>query len=179
MKTYISFLRGVNVGGKMLSMEKLKVLYTSMNLKNVRTYINSGNIIFTSNLSEEELTNKIEDKIKKNFGMEVDVMIRTKEELTLLLKTNPYNRKNTEGKYLAIGLFKNKIISQEKESLKKGLSGKEVYNIIGREIFICYPDGQATTKFSGAFIEKTLKTRVTIRNLNTMNKLLELSKVFN
>ena len=82
MNTFITMLRGINVSGqKKINMEELKALYESLNLKNVKTYIQSGNVIFEcSNSNISELTNKIEKMIKQTFSFSVTVIIRTKNE---------------------------------------------------------------------------------------------------
>ena len=101
---YVAFLRGINVGGhKKIRMVDLKAMFEMMKFSNVRTYINSGNVLFeTSDIDSEKLTKNIEEAITKTFGFEVKVMIRTIDELQDILDHNPYpNPADDEKMYIS------------------------------------------------------------------------------
>ena len=98
MKTYISMLRGINVSGqKMIKMAELKALYESLNFRNVETYIQSGNVVFESMMTNTaEVTKKIEDKIKQSFGFSAPVILRTQNEFLRVIEKNPFLTKSAE-----------------------------------------------------------------------------------
>ncbi len=171
-------LRGINVSGqKRIVMEDLKKLHESLGLENVQTYIQSGNVIFNS--SEKnilKLTSLIEEKIKKSFGFDVTVIIRTKDELFNAVKKNPFQQKkgyDTSRLYITLMSVKpDKTPIKEIEAVK---SKFEEINLTEKEIYFYCPDGYGKTKLSNNFFEKKLKVTATTRNWNTVNKLLELA----
>src|SRR6476469_9153966 len=91
MTTYICFLRGVNVGGnKMLKMAELKALFDSLRLRDAKTYLQSGNVVFRSDESDRAvLTQRIQDGIRKKSGLEVKIILRTAAELRKVIATTP------------------------------------------------------------------------------------------
>ncbi|MCZ2845162.1 MAG: DUF1697 domain-containing protein, partial [Candidatus Bathyarchaeota archaeon] len=96
MKTYISMFRGINVSGqKKIKMHELKTLYQSLDLKEVKTYIQSGNVVFRCpNTNSKELKDQIERKIKESFGFNIAVLIRTKDEFGKVIERNPFLKKD-------------------------------------------------------------------------------------
>src|SRR6476660_3277916 len=88
--TYIALLRGINVSGhKKIKMPELKAMFENLGFTNVRTYIQSGNVVFES-ATAEDLESKISTKIEVQFGFEVSVICRTSEEMEDVIKRNPY-----------------------------------------------------------------------------------------
>ena len=88
--TYIALLRGINVSGhKKIKMPDLKAMFEALGFTNVRTYIQSGNVVFESNFAAD-LESKISAKILEQFGFEVSVICRTAEELEQVIARNPY-----------------------------------------------------------------------------------------
>ena len=176
MKTYISMLRGINVGGnKKVSMEKLKKLYESLGLEKVKTYIQSGNVIFESTTTKTaELKKKLEEKISQTFGFEVIVIIRTVEEMEKVIDASPFKEKD-ENKILVTFLSDppKEIPLQEIEKVK---SASEEFSISGKEIYLFFPDGYGRTKLANNFFERKLKLAATTRNWRTINKLWELAQ---
>ena len=120
MTTYIAILRGINVSGKnKILMQDLIALFESLNFKNVKTYIQSGNVVFDSN-SLKNLETLIQQKIKEQFGFDVPVIVRTVDEITNILKHNPYlKQKNIELDKLHITFLSERPI---KENLTKILT---------------------------------------------------------
>ena len=92
MNIFVAFLRGINVSGqKIIKMEDLKKMFESLRYKHVTTYIQSGNVVFGSNISSSEsLRKEIEKRIMKEFGFEVPVIVKTIQELEEVIKKNPY-----------------------------------------------------------------------------------------
>src|SRR4030067_285857 len=95
MKEYVAFLRGINVGGNnIISMNNLKNALTKNKFKNVKTYINSGNIVFESNDEKKKVKEFFEKTIATHFKLTIDVTVKTQKELDEIIVNNPFNSKN-------------------------------------------------------------------------------------
>src|ERR1700687_5354673 len=99
MIKYVAFLRGINVGGKkLIKMEDLRRVVESLGLKNVRTFIASGNVLFeTSQTNRDALTRKIEKQLLTAFGHEVPVVLQRIDELKYILRVGPFNKIKSSG----------------------------------------------------------------------------------
>ena len=179
MPVFISFLRGVNVGGhNMIKMDALRALYESLGFRNPQTYVNSGNVVFhTKERNAALLTKKIQDSIEKNFSFRPTIVLRTAPELRATIAANPFaKRKDIEpGKFLVTFLAS----SPAEEALAAALKIKtdpEELRIVGSEAFIYFPNGMGRPKMSWPAIERALKTTGTGRNWNTVNKLLAIAE---
>ncbi|HEU0228644.1 MAG TPA: DUF1697 domain-containing protein [Arachidicoccus soli] len=179
MPIYISFLRGINVSGKrIIHMIELQALYELLDFQNVKTYIQSGNVLFLSKeISSEKLCKKIELAIKEKWGFFVPVIIRTPEELKSVITKFPFG-KEVEEKTRAVS-FLNKMPKESNlELLKNEIFEVDKFHIRGCEIYLHYPLGQANTKLTNNLIEKKLQVNSTIRNWKTIQKMIALSEVF-
>ncbi len=169
MAVFISLLRGINVSGqKKIKMADLKKLYESINLSDVETYIQSGNVIFKSNdIDAKEISTKIENEIKKQYGFDVKILIKTPSELKNIIKNNPFN----EEKVYVTFLFNNPEIISAAE-INKDLKESEKYKIHNDVIYLFCPDGYGRTKLSNNYFEQKLNVSATTRKWKTINKLL-------
>jgi len=175
MISYITMLRGINVSGqKKIKMDELKKLYESLGFSNVKTYIQSGNVVFESTDSNtSELTTKISGKINEIFGFEVPVIIRIKEEIKGVIDNTPYGNKDINK--LAV-IFLSGVPTQPPiEEINKVKDDSEEYFISGKEVYLYIPNGAARTKLSNNFFERKLKLSATSRNWKTVNKLMEIA----
>lgn len=174
MSIYISLLRGINVSGqKMIKMDKLKKLYESLGFKNVRTYIQSGNVIFESDQKDAlKLQKIIEKKIEEVFGFDVRVFVRTPEELKRVIDNNPFPGEE-KGWYFIFS--SSSCVGLPLEELQKAKADSEQFSVSEYGIYLLFPEGVGQTKLSNNFFEKKLKMNGTMRNWNTVNKILELS----
>lgn len=178
MATYVSMLRGINVGGqKKIKMKDLKELYESLNFKDVKTYIQSGNVVFRYPDSPVlELTEKIENEIKKVFDFHVPVFIRTKDELQDAVKNNPFKELDVDKLHVT---FLSDIPTEKPvKEIDKIKDKSEKFSIILKEIYLFLPHGYGRTKLSNEFFEKNLKVSATTRNWKTLNKLLDIANNF-
>jgi uncharacterized protein (DUF1697 family) len=180
MKRYVSMLRGINVSGqKKVKMADLKSLYESLGLTNVKTYIQSGNVIFESAISDVgELQRNIEQKIEKTFGFSVSVIIRTNKEFKRIIDHNPYigyDSPEDESKYLVTFLSRTPSGSTA-ETIQQFVKEPEAMFLRGKEIYLHCPNGYGRSKLSNIFFERKLSVTATTRNWKTVKKLYELSK---
>ena len=171
---YISLLRGINVGGqKKVPMQQLKGLYEKLGFTGVQTYIQSGNVIFTSNEKDAaKLREKIEGAIKKEFGFEVLVFIRTKDDFEKIVKNNPFTKQETESTYVTL---LSQAPAEIPADLDKFKAPNDKYKIINDVIYFYCPDGYGKTKLSNNLFEKKLNVNATTRNWNTINKLIQIA----
>jgi uncharacterized protein (DUF1697 family) len=171
MNHYVSMLRGINVGGqKRVSMQMLKETYSSMGFENIETYVQSGNVIFSSETSALNAKEQIEKEIKHVFGFDVLVFIRTGNELGSLVSNQPFKQKD-ESKLHVTFLSKRPKDIQMDELISARI-GAEDFVISGREIYLFCPNGYGVTKLSNSFFERKLKVPATTRNWRTVNTLL-------
>jgi uncharacterized protein (DUF1697 family) len=175
MKTFIVLLRAVNVAGKnSIKMAELKSHLENVNFQNVKTYIQSGNIILQSNLSSSDVLLKVREIINKYFGLFVQVFVLDRESLQQILVNNPFHNKE-EGHRIFITLLNKKPDSANLDKLALIDVGDEKYVIKNEVLYFYVPQGMANSKFSNPFIEQKLKVVSTGRNRNTMLKLTELA----
>jgi len=180
MHIYISMLRGINVGGsKKILMKDLISLYESLGFKNVRTYVQSGNVIFDdSEKNAGKLEEKIEKKIKVAYGYDVKVIIRKAEDLRKILAGNPFlKKKDVDTIRLYVTFLAGKPAKTKIDGLKDVKFAPDEFIIDGKEVFIYAPGGYGETKLSNNFFEKSLGVAATTRNWNSVNKLFEMASV--
>ena len=180
MQSYIAILRGINVSGqKKVLMEDLREMLKEMKLQDAKTYIQSGNIVFKSDgkLSNEKLAAKIEAGIKKKFGFDVPVIVRSEKEWEKAMASNPFlkdKKVNPERMYITfLSAPPEKKLADE---LKTFSSPPDQFHINGAEIFLHCPISYGETKLSNNFFEKKLKVIATTRNWKTVNTLLEMCR---
>ncbi len=175
---YLALLRGINVSGqKLIKMEALRELLKSNGLENVVTYIQSGNIIFDSDLNRKEIADKILDEIKAHYGFDVGIIILDQKSLSQAVNQNPFINEDCDTKRLYV-TFLNMIPSDEnKEKLHSASVGDDEFQIIDDVIYIMYSNSAGTSKLSLALIENRLKVVATMRNWNTTIKLLSMLEV--
>ncbi|MCL5992285.1 MAG: DUF1697 domain-containing protein [Bacteroidetes bacterium] len=178
METYISILRGINVSGqKKIQMADLKALYEELKLKEVITYIQSGNVIFKAEkkLSGTELSKRIEKKIFEKYNFDVPVIIRTISEMKKVLSVNPFlKQKGIDIESLYVTFLAETPMKADLEKIVKLDYTPDKFIIIGKEVYLHCPNGYGRTKLNNNFFENKLKVAATTRNWNTVNKLVEM-----
>ena len=180
MSKYIAILRGINVGtGRKVPMADLKKLCERLGLKQVQSYIQSGNLVFE--LHNPELIPELEARLQKTFsetfGFEIPVLIRTSEEWTNSIAQNPFlKEENVDIERLHLTCLKELPSPDLLEKIKAFLYLPDRYEIIGRDVFIFCAAGYGTSKLVNSFFESKLKTSATTRNWKTVMQLNEMTK---
>ena len=178
MIRYVVLLRGINVGtGRKVPMTDLKKLCESLGLKNVQTYIQSGNLVFE--LAQLEPISTLETRLQKvfseAFGFEIPVLIRTSEEWADSIAKNPFlNEENVDIDRLHLTCLKEMPSPELLEKIKTFQYLPDRYEIVGRDVFIFCAAGYGTSKLVNSFFESKLKTQATTRNWKTVMKLNEM-----
>jgi len=174
MPALIALLRGVNVGGNMLKMDRLREICAKLGAENPRTYVQSGNVVFEAAGAAAEWEAKIEKKLAGESRLPVSVIVRTAAEMNKLLAGNPFlKEKGIDTARLAVTFLEQSPAKPALAALGALEIGRERFHHAGRELYIHCPDGFANAKLYG--LEKVLKQRTTTRNWNTVIKLCEMS----
>lgn len=178
MKTYIALLRGINVSGqKIIKMEVLRKSLESLDLANVSTYIQSGNILFRSALADAgKLEALLHDHIEKEFGFDVSVLVVTPDDLRTVIAQNPFADEKIEEPQPYVSFLSQQPSEQNLEALQAMDFQQDRFIGIDKTLYIHYADGAGKTKLSNAVIERKLKLTATARNWKTVQKLLELAE---
>jgi len=173
MNTFIALIRGINVGGhKKILMADLKLLFESLGFEQVTTYIQSGNVVFSSE-KKVNLANKIAEAIEIKYGFKVPVLVKKGSELSEILSKCPFSDEKREKSYF---ILLKESPSQENIELTSGFSNpNEEFYIEGDCVYIFYSEGAGKAKMGNNFFEKKLKVIATARNFRTMTKLLTLA----
>jgi uncharacterized protein (DUF1697 family) len=175
-KTYVALIRGINVGGhKRVAMEDLRTVFRSLGCDEVRTYVQSGNVLLRSRETPSHLVGAAEASIESTLGVDVAVLIRTKEELARIVKANPFLAAGADPARLHVAFLAARPGTARARELSAKSFDREELRIAGREIFLHYPDGYGRSKLSNALVEKQLGVKATMRNWKTVTKLAELT----
>ena len=174
MKTYIALLRGINVGGhKKVPMAVLREVLTASGLENVKTYIQSGNVIFQStNKDAKALEHNIQKTILNGFDFEVPVLVKSKEEIKTIIDNCPFpEEKKIASYFILLSQIPEKDLIDEISEYK---ALNEEFIIANNCVYIYYAFGAGKAKLGVNWFEKKLKVKATARNYRTMLKLLSL-----
>jgi len=178
MPILISMLRGVNVGGhNKIKMDALRTLYESLKLQSPRTYVQSGNVIFrTTEKNSAALAQRIQNAIERKFGFRPEVILRTADELRATIAASPFAGRNLEpGKTLVTFLAGDPGASAG-ATLRSLKDFPEELHLLGRELYIYFPDGAGKSKLPWSKVDKLLQTAGTARNWNSVNKMLAMAE---
>ena len=176
MKTFIALIRGINVGGhRKVPMTELRVLLTDSGFLNVKTYIQSGNVIFQSAGTEKkDLEAHIHNVINDCFGFEVPVLVRTADDLKTMFNNCPFSEEEKVNSYFTmLSEIPDKNLAEE---ASKRIYPNEEFIIFKDCIYFYSSEGYGKVKFNLSYFEKKLKVNATSRNYKTIVKLLSLSQ---
>lgn len=177
MYTHLALLRGINVSGhNMIKMDVLKSLLENMGFQNVRTYIQSGNVFIDS---EEEhgasVGFAIKQELFKQLSLDVPIVVVSKQDIEQCFSANPYlKEKEVDEKKLYVAFLSKEFQPSAINELKISQFKPDEASIDKNRIFIKYAIGAGKTRLDQKYIEKKLNVIATIRNWNTVSKLLEM-----
>jgi uncharacterized protein (DUF1697 family) len=176
MKTYIALFRGINVGGNNpLPMKELVAVLEGLNLYNIKTYIQSGNVIFQSvEENSELLALKISKSIHHSHGFEPKVWLLDTTVLKKAIKSNPYSEAESEPNTLHLNFLATAPTHPDLKSLEFFKADNERFQLIDNVLYLHAPDGVGKSKLF-ANLEKKLGVPMTSRNWRTVCKLLDLA----
>lgn len=175
MKTYIALLRGINVGGKnKLLMKDLISILSGMGYEDIRTYIQSGNVVFRNKEEQQagKMAEDISSLIMENHGFKPEVLVLELSELREAIKSNPFSV--DDGKALHFFFLGSEPENPDMERLFSLRSDSEEFRLCKKVFYLYAPDGIGRSKLA-AKVEQSLRVPVTARNLNTVSKLFSMA----
>lgn len=177
MPIYAAFLRAINVGGRnIIKMSELKECLETIHLKHIQTFLQSGNVVFESELEDtEKLQILIQHSIEFVFSINVPVIVRSQEEMKNILTANPFDNFSVLPKDKIFINYLQNLPTEETLTAFKPMDAKgDIFKIDGKNIFIYCQNPYNETKLQNNFFEKKLFTFATTRNFNTSNEILNI-----
>ncbi len=168
---HIVFLRGINVGGRVVKMADLKVGLESIGLQNVKTVLQSGNVVFESDQNADELKRTIEEVLTRTFNYPAKVQVFTLEQIESVIKDYPFDRNNTDYQHYVIFMESTK----ERELEAEATFDEKVEQIKSGTncIYWTVPKGMTLkSEFSKYLTKPAYKEFNTVRNINTLEKVI-------
>jgi uncharacterized protein (DUF1697 family) len=167
---YVALLRGINVGGKnLVPMKDLAAMFTGCS--DVSTYIQSGNVVFSTK-NPEKIPPLIAGSIKKKFKIEVPVIVRSHDELAKISQSCPFD----DVDHVMVMVLAHSPSASAVKALDPKRSPTDQFAVKGREIFLHCPNGYGNSKLTNAWFDSKLSTVSTGRNWRTLQKLLGLTQ---
>lgn len=176
-EVHVALLRGINVGGKnLLPMKELAEMFVAAACQDVRTYIQSGNVVYTASASAaRKVPALVEASIGERFGFAVPIQTRSLEELRRIVAGNPLLAEHEPG-VLHVVFLAQAPTAKQARGLDPQRSPGDSFVLRGREVYLACPNGVARTKLTNAWFDSRLATVSTSRNWHTTQKLLELAE---
>ncbi|MDB5354950.1 MAG: hypothetical protein JWN24_1403 [Phycisphaerales bacterium] len=176
--TYVALLRGINVGGKnMLPMTELVTIFGDAGCAEVRTYIQSGNVVFAAKPDcAKRVAGSVSEQVGTKFGFNPVLVMRTADELAKVVRTNPFLASGVDAELLHVAFLADAPDPARIASLDPRRSPGDSFTVIGREIYLSLPNGVGKTKLTNAYFDSKLATTSTLRNWRTVLKLIEMTK---
>jgi uncharacterized protein (DUF1697 family) len=176
MPRQIALLRAVNLGShKRVAMGQLRELLAGLGYGDVRTYLQSGNVVLTSPASPERLERELEQQIAGELGLETRVLVRTRDELADVIDRDPLAGIADNPKRYQVSFLSAEPDAEVVRELGGVDAAPERFVVSGREIYTWHPDGIQRSKLNKVLSDKRLGVIATARNWNTVTKLLALA----
>jgi uncharacterized protein (DUF1697 family) len=172
--TYVAFLRGINLGPtNKVSMPRLRELAEGLGYSDVRTYINSGNLILSTTDAAATIEQRLGETIAADLRLSVDVVVRTPARLATIVAENPFP--DGDPTYVTVAFLAKAAPAEAKRRVAEVATEKEPFVFAGQEVYVHYIDGQARSKLAARFSD-IIGVSATVRNLRTVTKVLELAQ---
>jgi uncharacterized protein (DUF1697 family) len=177
MERRIALLRGINLGPRRrVPMAELRELLASAGFEDVQTYVQSGNVVFSSDQRPDRLEREFERLISDRFGFDVDVVVRTPKELKEVVRRNPLRDVAVNPKRYQVSFLGKELDKQRAEELAALASESERFVARGRELYAWHPDGVARSRLWAKLASQDLGVKATARNWTTVETLLEMAE---
>lgn len=172
MARYVVLLRGINIGSRnRISMPELRAAFEEAGFADAQTYLQSGNVVVGKRVSATE----VERLIKKRFGLEIPVVVRSGADLARIVKLNPLGEAATNPKRYQVTFLAKKLPAKVVRELEEVAAPSERFVVEGREVYAFHPDGVARSKLWTRLAGKSLGVTATSRNWTTVEALRELA----
>ena len=172
---HVALLRGINVGGKnKLPMAELREIFTAAGFGTVKTYIQSGNVVFEASQDLAERAPAIvTEAIRQQFGYETAVVVRSGEELRQVAASNPFDTSG-DPRFLQVAFLEAAPGAEAVSRLDPQRSPPDAFEVRGRHVYLNYPNGVAGSKLTNEYLASRLRTASTMRNWRTVLTLLKM-----
>ncbi|SRR5258706_10167115 len=173
---YVALLRGINVGGNnMIKMETLRATLATLGFENIKSYINSGNLVFeTAKTDDGKLAEKIHNAIQTEFGFDISVMVRPMAEIEEIVANNPFEGQFDNDKYVHLFFLNEELTEDQKSRLLEQANDNEQYALLGRHVLCMLKISILDSAVGKGFIDKKLKVAATGRNWRTVKTIAEM-----
>jgi uncharacterized protein (DUF1697 family) len=174
MPSYVAMLRGINVSGsKIIKMEALRASFEALGFSNVRTYVQSGNVVFAAKeRTAAPLGAKIAALIKRDFGFDVPTLVLGAEALACVVEENPFvGKKGIDPTKLHVTFLAGPAAAAGLKKMEGVASGHDEFRCLGTAIYLACPDGYGRSKLSNNVFERALGVGATTRNWKTVTTL--------
>jgi uncharacterized protein (DUF1697 family) len=171
---FVALLRAINLGShNPVSMPALRAFFADLSFSDVRTLLQTGNVIFRGKAqSASDLEQLLERGAKARLGLDTDFFVRSPQDWKTLIGRNPFVEEAARNPSRLVVLFlKNAPAPKSVEALRAAIKGSEIVAVAGKQAYIFYPEGIGRSPLTTALIETKLATRGTGRNWNTVLKL--------
>ena len=176
MARHVVLLRGINIGPRnRIAMPALRKALEEAGFTDVRTYLQSGNVVLESRAKPETVRRKVEQLIAKQFGLEIAVVVRTRAQLAAVAKRNPHAKLATEPKRYQVTFLSKKLPAKVVRELEQAAAPDERVVVAGREVYAWHPKTIARSKLWSKLAGQGLGVTATSRNWTTVEALLELA----
>jgi uncharacterized protein (DUF1697 family) len=174
---HIVLLRGINLGSRnRISMPELRAALDEAGFKNLQTYLQSGNVVLESRARPETVGRKVEQLIAERFGLEIDVVVRSRDDLAKIVKRNPLGKVAKDPKRHQVTFLSAELAPEVVERLESLPVGGEQLAVDGREAYAWHPSGAARSRLWTELAGKRLGVTATSRNWTTVQALLALAE---
>lgn len=176
MAAQVALLRGINLGpNRRIAMAELRELFIGAGFGDVQTYVQSGNVVLSSETTAERLERRCEQLISERFGFDVDVVVRTRAELAAVVQRNPLPEAAVDPKRYQVSFLSGELEPGRVEELAQLAARSERLVAHGRELYAWHPDGVARSKLWAKLAGAGLGVKATARNWTTVTTLLEMA----
>ncbi len=173
---HVVLLRGINLGpNRRVAMPELRDALTEAGYEDVRTYVQSGNVVLTSSKAPKALARDCEKVIADRFGFDVDVVVRTRDELAAVVARDPLGHVADNPKRYQVSFLTGELDRAAIERLQGLVAENEALAVDGRELYAWHPEGVARSKLWNALAGKSLGVTATARNWTTVQTLLAMA----
>jgi len=173
---HVVLLRGINIGPRnRIAMPALRDALEQAGFTDVRTHLQSGNVVLESRAKPEAVRRTVEQLIERQFGLEIAVVVRTRAQLAAVVKRNPLGQVATEPKRYQVTFLDKKLSAKIAKELEQTAAADERVVVTGREVYAWHPKTIARSKLWSKLAGKNLGVTATSRNWTTVEALLELA----
>ncbi len=176
MARQIALLRGINLGSRRrVSMAELRELLADAGYADVRTHLQSGNVVLTSEDPPDRLASALQERIAERLGLDVAVLVRTRDELAEVIARDPFAGIADDPKRYQVSFLADEVDARVASDLQSAALAPERVVVAGREIYAWHPNGLQGSRLAILLTDRRLGVTVTARNWNTVVKLLALA----